>query len=95
MDNQSLRLSYEKRMSLGCLLLIDCPLEMRFGIDFSEWQITANFKGLKLIPLGIHYIIFSFKSEKYLIKKGLFLNFTKDKKNITLKHNKDIDFFLS
>ncbi len=52
------RLSYEKRINTGTLLLLSLPKKMNFGIDLSEWIIGDKFLGIKLIPLGVHNNIF-------------------------------------
>ena len=38
----------------GILLILDAPKEMEFGIDMYSWQIGPQFRGIKMIPPGIH-----------------------------------------
>ena len=52
-------------MNSGTLLLLSSPKKMNFGIDLSEWTIGEKFLGIKLIPLGVHFITFSLENEKY------------------------------
>uniref|UniRef100_A0A6B2L7F2 AAR2 splicing factor homolog n=1 Tax=Arcella intermedia TaxID=1963864 RepID=A0A6B2L7F2_9EUKA len=40
------------------LLMRGAPLGLHLGIDNNEWIIDVNFKGLKLIPPGIHFIYY-------------------------------------
>ena len=66
-------LSYENRRNLGTLLLLNSPKKMQFGIDLSQWVIGEKFMGIKLIPIGIHYISFSLSEENNAFKQGFFI----------------------
>lgn len=46
----------------GVILLLDTPLDgtLDLGIDTNIWALGPKFKGIKLIPLGIHYFYFRF-----------------------------------
>ena len=46
---------------------------MQFGIDLSQWIIGEKFMGIKLIPIGIHYISFSLSEENNAFKQGFFI----------------------
>jgi len=61
------------------LLLLDSPTEMQFGIDNQYWKTGHKFKGVKLIPLGAHYIYFALKDEDYAAKIGFFILITTGK----------------
>lgn len=40
----------------GTLLCLDVPEKAEFGIDINCWVVGNMFKGIKLIPLGLHLI---------------------------------------
>lgn len=73
MNAKDYNLSYENRRNLGTLLLLNCPKKMQFGIDLSQWIIGEKFMGIKLIPIGIHYISFSLSEENNAFKQGFFI----------------------
>ena len=93
--NSNYRLSYENRMNSGTLLLLSSPKKMNFGIDLSEWTIGEKFLGIKLIPLGVHFITFSLENEKYNQKQFFFILITKEKLNIIKKFSEEYQFFIS
>lgn len=41
------------------MLFLDAPPNLEFGIDYNAWGIGPLFKGVKLIPPGLHFIYFS------------------------------------
>eukprot|EP01130_Rhizamoeba_saxonica_P018385 TRINITY_DN9176_c0_g1_i1.p1 TRINITY_DN9176_c0_g1~~TRINITY_DN9176_c0_g1_i1.p1 ORF type:complete len:367 (+),score=68.09 TRINITY_DN9176_c0_g1_i1:39-1139(+) len=43
----------------GTLLCLDVPSNILFGIDNQYWTTSDQFKGLKLIPPGPHFVYFS------------------------------------
>jgi len=75
---EKLKYDYNLRMSSGVLLLLNCPSLMQFGIDYSRWKIGEKFMGIKLIPIGAHYISYSLSDEDYAIKQGFFININKN-----------------
>ena len=40
------------------LVLLDVPPGTEIGIDMHSWQTGEKFKGIKMIPPGIHFIYF-------------------------------------
>ena len=72
-------LSYENRRNMGTLLLLNSPKKMQFGIDLSQWVIGEKFMGIKLIPIGIHYISFSLSEENNAFKQGFFIEIEEGK----------------
>ncbi|CAF0953764.1 unnamed protein product [Brachionus calyciflorus] len=61
----------------GILLFFDVPLNSEFGIDYNCWKTAENFRGVKMIPPGVHFIYFSV-ADKYGnigIRNGFFHNF--------------------
>lgn len=46
----------------GVLLCLDAPTDstLEFGIDTNSWVTGPQFKGLKLIPVGVHFIFYRY-----------------------------------
>ena len=38
------------------LFLLDVPINTEIGVDMNSWHSGPNFKGIKMIPPGIHFI---------------------------------------
>lgn len=38
------------------LILLDVPSGTDIGIDIKSWTVGPNFKGIKMIPPGIHFV---------------------------------------
>ena len=38
------------------LFLLDVPINTEIGVDMNSWHTGPNFKGIKMIPPGIHFI---------------------------------------
>ncbi|KAJ2512130.1 hypothetical protein GGI11_004850 [Coemansia sp. RSA 2049] len=53
MDQDTARLLFEQG---ACLVVLDAPTGIEFGIDMETWETGPLFSGLKMIPPGIHYI---------------------------------------
>jgi len=51
-----MNVSVEEFLSKGVLLFLNVPEGTVFGIDFERWNVGEKFKGIKLIPPGIHFI---------------------------------------
>ncbi|EFN78947.1 protein AAR2 homolog [Harpegnathos saltator] len=45
------------------LVLLDVPVGTDIGIDIISWNTEGNFKGIKMIPPGIHYVHYSAVNE--------------------------------
>jgi len=43
------------------LILLDVPYGTEIGINMNSWQAAENFKGIKMIPPGLHFIYFRYK----------------------------------
>jgi hypothetical protein len=41
------------------LILLDVPPTTEIGIDVQSWRSGAEFKGIKMIPSGLHFIYWS------------------------------------
>ncbi|KAJ8673712.1 hypothetical protein QAD02_004974 [Eretmocerus hayati] len=48
----------------GTLVVLDVPSGTDFGIDIKSWNSGENFKGIKMIPPGFHFIHYS-ATDKY------------------------------
>ncbi len=47
----------------GAFLFIhDLPIGTEFGIDLNTWKTGEKFKGVKMIPPGIHFVFYRFTS---------------------------------
>lgn len=42
------------------LIFQDFPAGSEFGIDYQSWRVGDQFKGLKMIPPGIHFVYFRY-----------------------------------
>ena len=38
------------------LVLLDVPANTEFGIDYHCWRTGPNFRGVKMIPPGVHFV---------------------------------------
>ncbi|XP_011872742.1 PREDICTED: protein AAR2 homolog [Vollenhovia emeryi] len=45
------------------LVLLDMPAGTDVGIDIKSWSVGQNFKGIKMIPPGIHFVHYSAANE--------------------------------
>uniref|UniRef100_T1IJM4 Protein AAR2 homolog n=1 Tax=Strigamia maritima TaxID=126957 RepID=T1IJM4_STRMM len=41
------------------LIFLDVPPKTEFGIDHNTWNVGTEFKGVKMIPPGIHFVYYS------------------------------------
>ena len=70
---------------------------MQFGIDLSQWVIGEKFMGIKLIPVGVHYISFSLSEENNAFKQGFFIEIEEGKnksKNIIREWSSKYETFI-
>ncbi|RUS85741.1 hypothetical protein EGW08_006535 [Elysia chlorotica] len=50
----------QKLFEQGAMFVLhDFPERSEFGVDYMSWNTGPNFKGLKMIPAGIHFIYYS------------------------------------
>lgn len=40
------------------LVLLDVPERTEFGIDYNCWNVGPKFKGVKMIPPGLHFVYY-------------------------------------
>lgn len=43
----------------GIIVALDVPKGTQFGIDYHSWSVGPNFKGVKMIPPGFHFVYYS------------------------------------
>lgn len=62
-DNDYMEMLPEEAETLflngAVLIVINLPIGSVFGIDMKVYQIAENFRGLKMIPPGVHFIHYS------------------------------------
>lgn len=60
MASESIDPSVAKRLlEEGAVFIFhDVPVKTEFGIDLYSWNTGEKFKGLKMIPPGLHFIYF-------------------------------------
>ncbi|KAI9479547.1 A1 cistron-splicing factor [Zychaea mexicana] len=71
MDQETANVLFEKG---SCLLFLNAPPNLEFGIDYNAWTIGPLFKGVKMIPPGLHFVYFSATSKEGVqgIRTGFF-----------------------
>ena len=63
------------------LILLDVPEGTEIGIDYNSWEVGPHFKGIKMIPAGLHFLFYSALSKTHREKAprtGMF-NFFKSR----------------
>ncbi|KAJ1984414.1 hypothetical protein H4R34_000677 [Dimargaris verticillata] len=56
MDQQTANLLFDKG---GFFVLLDAPTNLEVGIDTTMWTVGPRFKGIKLIPPGVHFVYYN------------------------------------
>ncbi|XP_038062741.1 protein AAR2 homolog [Patiria miniata] len=56
MDQDTARKLFEEGATL---LFLNVPPGTEFGIDYNTWNTAENFKGVKMIPPGVHFVYYS------------------------------------
>ncbi|XP_076132072.1 protein AAR2 homolog isoform X2 [Alosa pseudoharengus] len=81
------------------LVLLDVPEGTELGIDYKSWQVGPRFRGIKMIPPGLHFLHYSSSNPKSMggeigPKMGLFLSLKP--RELVLAHwdrnEEDLDF---
>lgn len=88
-DSELLRQRFEKG---AIFVLLDAPIYSDIGIDNHEFQIGPNFRGIKMIPPGFHYISYNINS-KTSHKLGLFKIFKESELYLTKWDSANEDLF--
>ncbi|XP_005109157.1 protein AAR2 homolog [Aplysia californica] len=79
--NQTPHMDAEKAQVLfehgAMFLLLNFPEGSEFGIDNYSWTVGPNFRGIKMIPPGIHFIFYSSVNSDHQAgpRSGFFYNF--------------------
>lgn len=55
MDPEVARQMFEEG---GTLVLLGMPIGTEFGIDLNFWNVGEKFRGVKMIPPGLHFVYF-------------------------------------
>ena len=42
------------------LVFLDVPPGTEFGVDYNSWAVGEKFKGVKMIPPGIHFVYYRY-----------------------------------
>ncbi|KAJ8973031.1 hypothetical protein NQ317_012636 [Molorchus minor] len=76
MDQETAKKLYEEG---GIFIFLGVPEGTEFGIDMKSWNTGEKFRGVKMIPPGLHYIFFSAVSSigDTAPRSGFFHNFKK------------------
>ncbi|RKO88492.1 A1 cistron-splicing factor [Blyttiomyces helicus] len=56
MDQETANALFDKG---AFLLFLDAPENLEFGIDLATWTVGPRFKGIKIIPPGLHFVYYS------------------------------------
>lgn len=56
MDPDVARSLFEKG---GTLIAAGAPRGTHFGVDLQSWRIDSEFRGIKMIPPGLHFVHYS------------------------------------
>merc|ERR550539_1091952 len=46
------------------LFMLDVPMNTEIGVDMNSWNTGPNFKGIKMIPPGVHFVYWSAVSKE-------------------------------
>ncbi|XP_045207760.2 protein AAR2 homolog [Mercenaria mercenaria] len=90
MDNDTAKVLFHEGATF---VLLDMPEGSEFGIDYNSWTTGPKFKGVKMIPPGIHFVYYSAKSCSLGgMRTGFFYNFKQKEVLVKRwdKYNEDI-----
>ena len=45
------------------LFMLDVPMNTEIGVDMNSWNTGPNFKGIKMIPPGVHFVYWRYASK--------------------------------
>lgn len=46
----------------GMLICLDLPPGTQLGLDYADWTVGARFRGVSLLPPGIHFVWFRYNN---------------------------------
>lgn len=75
----------------GIFIFLDVPNGTEFGVDMKSWNTGENFKGVKMIPSGLHYFFYSSVSRTgdTAPRTGFYHNFNKGELLVKRWNQKD------
>jgi A1 cistron-splicing factor AAR2 len=79
---------------LGVIVLLDAPAKVQLGVDNTSWIVGAKFKGVRMVPLGVHYVHYALADEKYQFKLGFFCVLTHQKRVVVRRWHTHYEDFL-
>ena len=50
------------------LFMLDVPMNTEIGVDMNSWNTGPNFKGIKMIPPGVHFVYWRYASKIFFIQ---------------------------
>jgi len=50
---------YRRVRTMGTLVLLDSPINIEIGIDNVVYVVGDKFRGIKMIPIGVHLLTYS------------------------------------
>ncbi|KAF0738762.1 hypothetical protein Ae201684_005378 [Aphanomyces euteiches] len=60
---------------VGVVVCLEVPIGSEFGIDYEAFRTAEKFRGVKLIPSGLHFIFYSSNGDGANgIRQGFFIN---------------------
>jgi len=76
------------------LFMLDVPMNTEIGVDMNSWNTGPNFKGIKMIPPGVHFVYWSAVSKEGQTapRSGFFHNF-RTKEVLVKKYNLEQETF--
>lgn len=86
MDQETSQILFREGATMVCL---DVPEGTEFGFDYSSWTVGPLFKGVKMIPPGIHFVYYSARNkqtDEIGPRTGTFIDF-KQKSVVVRKWN--------
>ncbi|KAF0449825.1 AAR2-domain-containing protein [Gigaspora margarita] len=83
MDQETAQILFNKG---AFLLFLDAPTGLEFGIDYNSWQTGPRFKGVKLIPPGLHFVYYSTSDKSGIsgLRNGFFKFY--ESKEVVIKY---------
>ncbi|OQR99103.1 hypothetical protein ACHHYP_07497 [Achlya hypogyna] len=56
------------------LVCLDVPVGTEFGIDYEAFRTAERFQGVKLLPVGLHFVFYASTGEHDGIRQGFFID---------------------
>ncbi|XP_033096747.1 protein AAR2 homolog [Anneissia japonica] len=92
MATQSEEMDHETALRLfeegGTLVFLNVPVGTEFGIDYNIWNVGEKFKGVKMIPPGMHFVHYSATSSYGIAPRTGFFHYFKGKEVVVKKWDK-------